>query len=187
MGRIEVELRAAAVGHQRRFAFDVLALQLGGLLRKLDHARHRLVVGQKIGVIGADAGDARFRLLQRKAERLGIDLEQHVADLHALAFAHHHLADLAGDVRRHQHLLRADIGVVGGHVAAAGEIDGKAGNAGDQRDDDEQDQPAGLVEPARERLPLCVGRRRRLLAGEFEHRISHCGVPCTLRLSHPAL
>jgi hypothetical protein len=129
-------------------------------LRELDHARHRLVVGQEIGVLGAHRGDARLGLGERETERLGVDLEQHVTDLHALAFAHHDLGDLARDIRRHQHLLGADIGVVGGHVAAAGEIDGKAGDAGKRRDDHQQDQPACLVEAARERFLLCVRGRR---------------------------
>ncbi len=52
-----------------------------------------------------------------------IDLEQLVAGLDVLALAHDDARDLAGDVRRDQHLLRADIGVVGGDVAARAEIE----------------------------------------------------------------
>ena len=56
-------------------------------------------------------------------ERLRIDLEQRIAGVDALAFRDRHAADLAGDVRRDEHLLRADIGVVGRDVAARREIE----------------------------------------------------------------
>ena len=62
-------------------------------------------------------------LRHRQLERHRVDLEQGVAGRDLLAFLHRDADDLAGNVGGDQNLLRADIGVVGGHVAAAVEIE----------------------------------------------------------------
>ena len=98
-------------------------------------------VGFQVGEFGAHAGEPRLGLRHADAERLGIDLDQRVAGIHALAFGHRDLGDLAGDVRRDEHLLRADIGVVGRDVAAGRQIEIGADRERDQREHDQQHEP----------------------------------------------
>ena len=65
----------------------------------------------------------RFELALRQGEGdligLGIDVEQRIADLDLLPLGHMHGDDRAGDLRRDQRLVGADIGVVGRDIAAA--------------------------------------------------------------------
>ena len=122
-GIVEVELRADLLLDQRLLAIDVALLQVDALLREVEHLAVDLDVGDQIVIGGLGLLELGLGLVERELERHGIDLEQLVARLDVLAFLHHDLDDLAGDVGRDQHLLRADIGVVGGHVAAAIEIE----------------------------------------------------------------
>ena len=71
-------------------------------------------------------------LPHRELVRHRIDLEQHRADFDLLAFRDRDAADLAGDVRRDQNFLRADIGIVGRDVAAAHHVDGERDNRGER-------------------------------------------------------
>jgi hypothetical protein len=43
-----------------------------------------------------------------------------------LAFGHHDCCDLAGDVRRDQHLLGAHLSIVGRDIASAGQMEAEA-------------------------------------------------------------
>ena len=119
---VHVDLRAGAIGRASVFLRSTSrCLSSTVSLRERDArcaSRSRLAL--QVGEIGAHAGEPAPRPAStRDAERLGIDLEQLVAGVDALALAHGDVRDLAGDVRRDQHLLRADIGVVGRDVAAA--------------------------------------------------------------------
>jgi hypothetical protein len=64
--------------------------------------------------------------------------------------------------RSDQHLLRADIGVVGGHVAAAIEIEGEAGDGRDQRQHHQQ-QEAAIAAQAGHQPAARLGRHFRAL------------------------
>ena len=72
--------------------------------------------------------------LQREPERRRIDVEQHVAGGDVLALLHRDASDLAGNVGRDQHLLGPDIGVVGGDVAAARQIEDEPADEREQRE-----------------------------------------------------
>ena len=103
-------------------------------------------------------------------------MPQLVAGFHVLAFTHHHVQHLAGDVRGDQHLLRADIGVVGGDVAARAEPDEDADRDHDQWHHDQQDGTQALArEPLALRLRgvgLRVGAGRRF-GYDLESGLSH--------------
>ena len=98
------------------------------------------------------------------------------------------LLDLAGDVGRHQHLLRADIGVVGADVAAAIEIEARsrrsrrrsaarpAAGSGDSGAGRPSGGGAVRCRPSWSGLPLST----LLLGLEFEDRISHSAAPYAL-------
>ncbi|OIQ76133.1 hypothetical protein GALL_421900 [mine drainage metagenome] len=119
---VEIELRAEIALDERALALDVALLQIDSLLRKIFHLLVDPDVGHQIVIGGAGLVEGCLGLLHGEAERHRIDFEQHVAFADPLAFAHHDLFDLAGNVRRDQNFLRPDIGIVGGHVAAAIEI-----------------------------------------------------------------
>src|SRR6201999_903067 len=114
-----------------------------------------------------------------------IDLEQHVALVDELAFLHHDLVDAAGDIRRDQNLLRADIRIVGADVAAAIEIERDAAGHGDDRQHHEQQEaavtPKRGEQPAarrgRELLAWRLPWRALLLRWKFQYGISHSAVP----------
>jgi hypothetical protein len=64
-------------------------------------------------------GQRRVGLVDGDPERLGIDLEEHVASLDLLVLFDVHLDDLAGDIRRDRRHRLLHIGVVGLDVASA--------------------------------------------------------------------
>ena len=68
-----------------------------------------------------------------------------------LAFADGDMDDLAGNVRRDQNLLRADIGIVGRDIAAAGKINAKADHQRNSRKRDQQDHAQALAADPRDR------------------------------------
>ena len=72
----------------------------------------------------------------------GIVQQLGLTGLDVLAFLHGDLVDLAGHFGRDQNLLRADIGVVGGHVAAARQIKCQPGDQRDQPQNDQQQRAA---------------------------------------------
>ena len=85
-----------------------------------------------------------------------IDVEQRIADLDLLPLDDMDGDDRAGDLRRDQRLVGADIGVVGRDIAAAAQPPAEAERERDERDDDEHDEAPG---PAA--LALDDDRRRR--------------------------
>src|SRR4029077_4924580 len=110
----------------------------------------------------------------------GVDLEQHVAFIDALAFLHYDLVDLAGDVGRDQKLLRADIGTVGADIAAAIEIEDQSADHGcGGQPDEQQEAPVATHaghQPAA-RLGGSLGGRGLLPRREFEDWVSHSAAP----------
>ena len=160
-------------------AVDVLLLELDGLLREIDQLGERGEIAFEVVVIGANGFELALRLAHGELERHRIDFEQHVAGRHVLALLHRDADDLAGNVRRDQHLLRADVGVVGRDVAAAHQVDRKPGERHDERRDHQQDEPQPLAQHADERV-LARNQRRRI-RGEFEDGgsggVSHRSVP----------
>src|SRR6266576_1503550 len=103
----------------------------------------------------------------------------------ALACLYGDVDDLAGDVGRGQNLLGADIGVVGGHVAAAVEIEYQPASQRQQRQHHQQERPAETPDESQRTTAsrLCFGfrnsrRRIALLIGrEFQDRISQRAAP----------
>ncbi len=96
------------------------------------------IIGFQIIVVGLRLVERCLCLLKRETEWDGIDFEQFVAGFDALAFFHQHFLDLAGNVRRDENLLCADIGVVGGRIAPAGQIECDAADQHDDREHHEQ-------------------------------------------------
>ena len=138
-----IDLRAGAVADQRGLAVDVALLELDGLLRELDQparATARLVFRLAKSVRTLASLASRLRAPRCGTARGSIANSTSPA-LTRWPSRTTTRADLAGNVRRDQHLLRADIGVVGRDVAAAA-ADRATGadRSRDQRDDDEQDQ-----------------------------------------------
>ncbi len=132
------------------------------------------MVGLQIGVLDPHAGEPCFGLRHGDAERLGVDLDQRVARIDALALHHRDLGDLAGDIRRDQHLLRADVGVVGRDVAARNEIEVAADDKRDQRDHDEQHEAQPRIRGAR--AHDCRRRRGLLLRlSQLDNLVGHGG------------
>jgi len=76
-------------------------------------------------------------------ERPVVDAEQHVAGVHGLVVVHIHLGDAAGDVAADRRLRDLNIGIVGGFVAAAGDVSprGADGNDGDAEREQRPAQP----------------------------------------------
>ncbi len=107
-----------------------------------------LDVGDQIVVGGARLLQRRLGLVHRELVGHRVDLEQLVALVDLLALLDDDPGDLAGDVGRDQHLLRADIGVVGGHVAAAVQIERDAADDGDDRQHHQQQGAAIALEAA---------------------------------------
>ena len=165
--------------------FDVALLQIDALLREVEHLSVDFDVGDQILISGPGLFELGLGLVERKLERFGIDLEQLIARLDVLAFLHHDLDDFAGDVGRDQHLLSADIGVVGGHVAAAIEIEHEPADRCRKRQHDQEQEaavaPHSSHQPAarfRGKLPCRPAGRRALLFGwKFQYRISHSAAP----------
>ena len=87
----------------------------------------------------------RFQLALREGEGdvigLGIDVEERIADLDLLPLDNMHGGDRAGDLRRDERLVRADIGVVGRDIAAAAQPPAETERERDERNDDEHDEP----------------------------------------------
>jgi hypothetical protein len=188
IGRVvEIELRAVIVLHQRLLAFDVALLQVHALLGKIEHVTVDLDVGNKIVIGDAGLGELRFGFFQRMTERSGVDLEQLVAVLDDLTFLDDDLLDFAGDIRGHQHFLRADIGVISADVTAAIEIEGEAGNRDDERQHN-QEQHAAIAAQARHQAAARIGAGFLgglaavdfLLGLELENLISHSVAPYAL-------
>ena len=120
---VEIGRRADAAVEQLGLAVEI---GLGGgqvLARQLDLPRQAGQVGLEGGKVALDALELRLRLLRGEAIGNRVDGEQLVAGLEQLALDHGDAHDLARDLRRDQHLLGADVGVVGRHVAAAEEIE----------------------------------------------------------------
>jgi hypothetical protein len=184
-GIVEVELRADLLVDQLLLAFDVALLQVDALLRKIEHLAVDFDVGDQIVIGGLGLFELRLGLVERELERLAVDLEQLVALLDVLALLHHDLDDLAGDIRRDQHLLRADIGVVGADIAAAIEIEHQTADRGCERQHDQQQEaavaPQARHQPAARLGGELLGRPSSggalLLGGEFEYRFSHSAAP----------
>jgi hypothetical protein len=182
-GVVEVELGSEIAFRQGRLAIDIALFQVDALLSEVLHLPVDLDVGHQIVIGGAGLGECRLGLSHSELERHRVDLEQHVAIVDALSFAHHHLFDLARNVWRDQNLLRADIGIVSGHITAAIEIEHQASGQRDQRQHHKQKRAAITSQASHDfaaaRLS-CGGRRRRvalLLGREFENWISHIVAP----------
>ena len=74
---------------------NVALLQIDSLLREVLHLLIDFDVGNQIVVRRAGLVQFGPGLLHGEAERHRVDLEQHIALVDALAFAHHDLFDLA--------------------------------------------------------------------------------------------
>jgi len=105
-------------------------------------------VGDEVVVGGAGLFQRRLGLIDREAERHRVDLEQHVTVVDVLAFLDHDLVDLAGNIRSDQHLLRADIGVVGADIASAVEIEHQSADHGHDRQHDQKQKAAIAAQAA---------------------------------------
>ena len=183
-GIVEVELRAERVLEKRRLAIDVALLEVDTLLHEVGHLVVDFDVGSQIVIGGVGLVERGLGLLFGKPERDRVDLEQHVALLDLRAFANHDLFDLAGDVGRDQHLLGADIGVVGRHIAAAPKIEHEPADQRDQRQHHQQQRAAVTPQAAHQAAARLSGNRARrtrwgdlLLGREFEDRLSHNAAP----------
>jgi hypothetical protein len=159
---IDVGAGACLRIHQRALAVDVALLQFDVFLGERGQRVERLQIRLQLVVVAARGIEVALGCFKRQAIGLGVECEQHVARLDVLAFDHGDPDDLAGDVGRDQHLLRADIGVVGGDVAPAQEIEGAAERGGDRRHGDQQHHAQALAVE-----PLAVGAVRRLTGGLF--------------------
>ena len=120
---VDIGLRAGLRRHQLALAIDVALLEVDVLLRQVGERAERCQVALELGVIAARGVQLGLRRRQRQLIGLGIERHQFIAGLDVLALAHGDADDLAGDVRRDQYFLRADIGVVGADIAPAGHID----------------------------------------------------------------
>ena len=120
---------------------ELLHLLIAHELRiRLLHRRHALEALLRLNQV-------RFRLrclrLRGRHRGLGarhrglgllrIDLKEELPLRDHLPLFHGEVGDLAGDVGRDKHFLGADIGIVGGHIAAAIEIERHAGHQRHQR------------------------------------------------------
>ena len=124
--RIHVCLRHGAAREQSPLAIDIVLLEIDVLLRQIDQGGQRFEIALQIGEIGAYRIEFALCLLERELERGRVDDKQLVAGVDVLALLHRDASDLAGNIRCDQHLLGTDIGVVGGDVASAGEIEDQA-------------------------------------------------------------
>jgi hypothetical protein len=132
-GVIEVELRAVIVFHERGFAIDVALFESHAGVYQLDRLIIELDVIDEIVVAGFGVVQFRARLRYRELEWHRVDLEQGIASRYRLAFLYRDLDDLAGDVRRDQNFLRADVSIIGRDVASALEIEYQSCDHHDQR------------------------------------------------------
>ena len=187
---VDVDLRARPAGDQRLLALQVALLDLDVLLAssasRVSDCRLDFRIAKSVRTLASLA----LACWRAKPERLRVDLEQLVAGLDALALAHQHARDLAGDVGRDQHLGAPDIGVVGGDVAAAAEIHRKPDRRKQQRQNDQENDAQRSPRDARERAGAGADARR--VGNELERRLSHsasasrptafCSIAC-LRLS----
>jgi len=182
---VEIELRADLLGDQRLLALDVALLQVDRLLRQIEHLAVDFHIGDEIVVGRFGLFELRPGLVDRKLEGNGIDLEQYVVLVDVLAFLHHDLVDFSGDVGGDQNLLRADIGIVGAHVAAAIEIEHEPADRGRKRQHDQEKKAAIAPQSRHQAAPRFCGEldarlRRRdalLLGREFQDWISHNAAP----------
>ena len=110
---------------RRLLAVEVVLLELDVLLGEIDQRDERFERRRQLVVVAARGCELGLRLLEREAVGDRIEREQLIAGLDVLALDHGDVDDLVGNIRRDQHLLRADVSVVGGDVAAAGEIERK--------------------------------------------------------------
>ena len=125
------------------------------LLARSARVFERLEVGLELVEIAACCIELGLRLLQCQCKRLAVEREQFIAGIDVLTFADGDMRDLAGDVRRDQNLLRADISVVGRDVAPAGKIDAEADHNSERRQADEQNHAQPLAADAREQSGRC--------------------------------
>ena len=135
---------------------DALAPQLD----LLAEARKRAL---EVVEIGLDARQPRLGLLRRQAVGHRVDREQLVARRQQLALGDGDAHDLARHLRRDQHLLGADVGIVGGHIAPAHEIEIEP-DGGGERGDDQHQRRAQRRGPHRQR-----GRRSQLRERASRH------------------
>ena len=108
---------------QLRLAVEI---GLGGgqaLARQLGLPGHARQIGLEGSEIALHAHQPGLGLLGGEAIGLGVDGEELIARFEQLALAHGDAHDLAGNLGRDQHLLGADVGVVGGDVAATENIE----------------------------------------------------------------
>ncbi len=105
-------------------------------------------IGLESGKVAAHAHQLCLRLLRCQAIGDRIDRQQFVARFEELALDDGYAHDLARHLRRDQHLLGADVGVVGRHVAAAEEIEDER-HHGDERRDQHQKGQAQRRQPGR--------------------------------------
>jgi hypothetical protein len=175
--RIAAQLRDEArdvLPDRRRFIHTHVVLVARLVIVRLgdDLARDQLLAPLQLALREPDVGLGRFQILlagtigglqaddlvaavlhvgaglvDRDLQRLGIELEQHVALLHRLVLVHLELDDAAGDVGAHRHLVGVDIGVVGIGIAPAVEIDDADADQHGERPADHQQatQPAPAV------------------------------------------
>ena len=140
-------MRDDLAGHQL-----LAPLQFALREAEIGFGRFQILLAGTIGRLEADdlvvrVLDVGVRLVDRDLQRLGIELEQHVAFFHRLVLMHLELDDAAGDVGADRDLVGVDIGVVGVGIAPAVEIDdADADQHGERPADHEQAaQPAPAI------------------------------------------
>jgi len=125
--------------------------------------------------LGAERG---LGAIERDAEGLFVDAEQYLVLCDMLVVADRDRDDRAGHLGADRDVVRADIGVIGRDVAAAGEIEEGADGDHQQRHDQEKrlaPAPAARRGGRRRGLRLGLGLRlgrRRLCRRRFQHRLA---------------
>ena len=121
LGRIEVGLGRDALGEQVLLALQDLRLEVVVVLGRLQCGQRLLVGGAVLGDLEARRGQRRIGLVERDLEGLRIDAEEEIAGGNRLVLLGIDLGDPSGHVGIDGHAILLDIGIVGRHVASAGQ------------------------------------------------------------------
>ena len=164
----------------------LVGLHLG--LLGVDVAQHALVVELGRRHLQADLSQAGLGAIQRDLELTRIEAEQHLALADVVAFLDRHVLDDAGHVGGDRQLAGADIGVVDGDDAAAGQpvIPGTDDDHGDAAQHQQRAQQTGAGAPAQRRGDGAARDGAYIGRGGLGHQASSCGLRGRSRARSPA-
>ena len=124
---------------ERVLAVEISLPDVDGVLPHFDLVLVAHIGRAQVGELDLRGVEAPLGKPEGNLIGLRVDVEQRIADFDLLPFDDVNGHDRPGDLRGDEHLIGADVGVIGRDVASAVEPPGEAERQGEQRDDEEHD------------------------------------------------